>query len=93
MDIRHQLVEINDNDAVRILPDFGDSVQFFVNFTVQNISEVTVFIGASNVASNSYGIKLEGGATASFEGFQRNAPLFAISDSGTASVAVLRTSQ
>jgi hypothetical protein len=93
MDIRHQLTSVNDGDAVRILPDFGDSVQYFVNFTVQNISETTVYIGASNVASNDYGIKLEAGATASFEGFQRNAPLFAITDSGTASVAVQRLSQ
>jgi hypothetical protein len=93
MDVRHQIKSINDSDPVQLLPDFGDSVHFFVNFTVQNINEsATIYIGSSNVASNDYGIKLIAGATATFEGFQRNAPLYAICDSGSASVAILRTS-
>ena len=93
MDIRHDIQTINDETPVLILPDFGDAVQYYVNFTVQNISETTVYLGASGVTSTDYGIKLEAGAIASFDGFQRNAQLFGVTDSWSASVAVLRISQ
>ena len=95
MDIRHQIQAVNDTTAVLVLPDLGLSVQYSVNFTVQNISaSATVYMGSDSVQSNDYGIKLEAGAIASFDGFQRNAQLFAITDTGSsASVAVLRVSQ
>lgn len=93
MDIRHEIQVFNDETPVLVLPDFGDAVQYFVNFTVQNISETTIYLGASGVTSSDYGIKLEASAIASFDGFQRNAQLFGITDSGSASAAVLRISQ
>ena len=94
MDVRHSIISLNDETASSVVPDLNIDIKYDLSFTVQNLSESdAVLLGGSDVAWNSYGIKLAAGAVASFQGVQRNFQLYGLCPEGiSASVAVLRVS-
>jgi hypothetical protein len=91
MRVRHEIVTLNDSSGTELPANQSDEVKYSVTFSIQNVSEsANVFIGASNVSSSSYGLKLIPGAIASFDSMARNSEIYAISDEGSSSVAVLQ---
>ena len=92
--VLHYQLSLADDGTTLLLTDFGDQVNFGVSFTVQNIdTSANVFIGGTDVGSGNYGIKLAPGAIASFEDMPRYPGLYAISDTNSSSVAILRVSK
>jgi hypothetical protein len=92
MDVRHAIVALNDTTQTDCLPDMGVDVNYYVTFSLQNLSASAVFLGGTGVTVSDYGIKLAAGSTATFEGVSRAFPIFGVSESASASVAIFRVS-
>jgi hypothetical protein len=82
----HSVVELDDTAAVRLSPAGTHSG---CDITIQNISATaTVYIGADNVSSSSYGYKIAPGGSFSVE-LNGKDSLYAVASVAAESVAVL----
>lgn len=85
----HNLTILSNSTATRLTPS---GLHSGMDITIQNVhASATVYIGGEGVTSSSYGYRLIAGAAVSFELPGKNA-LYAISDTNTSKVAVLKTS-
>jgi hypothetical protein len=84
----HEIVTLSNTTPVELTPE--GKVHSGLDLTVQNIDEeAIVYLGAEDVSSTSYGLKLLPGAGFSIELNPRD-ELYAISDTDDSEVALLR---
>jgi hypothetical protein len=84
----HALATLSNTTATRLTPN---GLHSGMDITVQNVDDSAyVYIGGSNVTTESYGYRLSPNSAISFELPGRD-NLFAISDTNESQVAVLKT--
>jgi hypothetical protein len=87
MAINHQVVALNASTATSVSPAQAPYETRY-SISVQNVdSGITVYLGASNVTSSSYGYKLLAGQSFSVD-LLASDQLYAIAASGTPNVAI-----
>jgi hypothetical protein len=92
MSLTHKIIEINDAEST-LLTDAPMDNDFYIrkiNISVQNLdSEHFVFLGNSEVSNSSFGIRLDPAEIVTLD-VSANDELYAISDSGTFNISILK---
>lgn len=90
--IAHALIEINDSTPTQVTPA-GVESSTSITLQIQNLGTSNVYIGAAGLTSSSYGALVAPKATLSIDSLYPGDEVFALSASGTGSVAVLRVNR
>jgi hypothetical protein len=92
MTLKHKIIQVNSSTST-LLTDLASDNDFYMrklNISIQNLdTEKYLFIGDNTVSNSSYGLRLDPAEIISIDLFP-NDDLYAISDSGTFNVAVLK---
>ena len=91
MSLSHSLVALNASTAT-IVTIPGDQEQAYsksLNISIQNVGQVSVYLGDSTVTSSSYGYLLTAGSTYTAD-LDPKDEIYAIAASGTPNVATIK---
>jgi hypothetical protein len=92
MTLKHKIIQVNSSTST-LLTDLASNNDFYMrklNISIQNLdTEQYLFIGDNTVSNSSYGLRLDPAEIVSID-LSPNDDLYAISDSGTFNVAVLK---
>ena len=92
MTLKHKIIQINSSTST-LLTDLASDNDFYIrklNISIQNLdTQKYLFIGDNTVSNSSYGLRLDPAEIISID-LSPNDDLYAISDSGTFNVAVLK---
>ena len=93
MSLTHKLVTLNSNTATLLTdpPSEQDFYERDLTISIQNLdSERFIFVGDSTVTTANYGYRINPGDYIAFQNLSPNDEVYAVSDSGTPKVAIIK---